>query len=329
MSKKSVIIILICLMLCGTLIFGVISLKKSQSQAYPESGSASEIQELNQLEAKKDQINRKLKALKLSAEREKIGKGTVSFVCVGAHKKVYNVVFPELKKREYPGVLVLTEEFFVGNPDCITAEQFSELRNAVWEVAAGFSATAEDPIEALKELLERIKELGVDTVSTVYFARNKYSSLYDNDLMALGIKNIAFHGEGMDSLDDGLNPTLPTESSLWYVYSREYSFSGKNTVLSSIEDSGGNLIFEITFDTSQLTSYCTDYGIKNLLTICIGRDKEKIDFLTLDDARNYVLSVYNGEDSVDDKYQTELKTLETELKNIQKMIDELYKKVSQ
>ena len=53
MSKKSVIVILICLMLCGALILGVTFLRKGQTQGSVTSGSASEIQELNQLESKK------------------------------------------------------------------------------------------------------------------------------------------------------------------------------------------------------------------------------------------------------------------------------------
>lgn len=323
MSKRSVIVILICLILCGALILGVTFLKNGQTQESVAAGSASEIQELNQLESKKNQINRKIKALKSSIEREKLGKGTASFVCVGAHKKVYNIVYPELQKKNYPGVLVLTEDLFVGGSDCITVEQLAELRNAGWEIAACFSAVEDDPIGSLKSLLEKMKGLGVDTVSTVYFDRNGYSASYDDALIGLGIRNAVFHGDGSGEQTSYLNPEHPSESSLWTVYSLSYATVGKETFLSTIEESGGSLAFEFTFDTSQISSYCTDYGVKNLLTVCNGRDSEKVDFLTLNGAREYVLSVYDGSDDVVPKLQRELRDLESDLADIEKQITSL------
>ena len=110
---------------------------------------------------------------------------------------------------------------------------------------------------------------------------------------------------------------------MWKIYSRGYVSSDKQTFLKQLEDFGGNLAFEISFDSSYLPSYCTDYGIENLLTICNGYDREKVDFTTVSGARLNAESLDDVSREETEKIADEINILEKELDEIEKQIEEL------
>lgn len=322
--KRTVIIVIVCLLLCGGVIFGAIYLRGGRQVESSGTGTDEEISTLNNLESKRTQLTRKIKALENSLERTQTGNGTVSFVCVGAQTKAYSVVFEETKKRGYPGVLVLTEDFSVGSPDCITSEQLSEMLAAGWEVAVRFSAADTDPVGSVKQLLQTASDLGIENVKTVYFARDGYSNAYDETLVELGFECSIYHGERLSSDTDVTLPAPPAEDSLWQVYSYGYVSSRKEYFLETVEKQGGSIAFEISFDTENLNSYCTDYGIRYLITTCVGYNQDKLSFLTVFNSREYLYSLYHGgQQSEVDGLQRQLSTLKTELSEIEKQIKDL------
>lgn len=328
--KRSVIAVIICLLLCIAVVGGAIYLRKEKSAEIIGSGHDDEIIQLNQYEARKSQLKRKIKALESSLERNRIGKGTVSFVCIGTHKKVYGTVFSEMKKRDYPGVLVLTEDSEIDTENSITSSQLSELINAGWEIAVRFSAVDQDPMGSLRALLKKTEDLGIDNVHTVYFDRVGYSRVYDRELMDLGIDCSIYHGEGLASSDSATLPASPSEDSLWQVYSLGYVSSGKGDMLTSLEDQGGSIAFEISFDSSYLVSYCTNVGINNLLTICGEHNKDKLNFVTVSGAREYIASIGNDESNATEiEIQNEIEQHRNELSYIEKQIEELRNRIGE
>lgn len=321
--KRSVIIVLICFIVCGAVAAGAIYIKDKNSVDAGGQNPGSEISELNELESRKNLIEREIRSLKASSDRIALGKGSVSFVCLGAHKKVYNIVYPELKKRDYPGVLVLTEDLFIDSVDCMSREQVSELVDDGWEISVRFPSESYDPIGDLKKLIANAERLGFEVGSTVYYPMQKYKAEYEEDLIDLGFDSAVYHGEGSESVLDAIKPEKTSDGSIWKIYSRGYVLSDKQTFLKQIEDFGGNLAFEISFDSSYLPSYCINLGIENLLTICNGYDREKVDFTTVSGARLNAESLDDVSREETEKIADEINILEKELDEIEKRIEEL------
>lgn len=328
--KRSVIVVVVCLLLCTAVVCGAICLRKEKSAEIVGSGHDDEIRQLNQYEAQKSQLKRRIKVLESSLERNRIGRGTVSFVCIGTHKKVYNIVFSKINKRGYPGVLVLTEDSEVDTENSITSAQLSELINAGWEIAVRFSSADQDPMGSLRALLKKAEDFGIDSVHTVYFERAGYSRVYDRELMDLGIDCSIYHGEGLTSSDIVTLPVAPSEDALWQVYSWGYVSGGKGDMLTSLEDQGGSIAFEISFDSSYLVSYCTNVGINNLLSICGEHNKDKLNFVTVSGARAYIASIGNDESKATEiEIQNEIKQYRRELSDIEKQIEELRNRIGE
>lgn len=321
--KRSVIIVLICFIFCGAVAAGAIYIKEKNSVDSGGQTPVSEISELNELESRKNLIEREIRSLKASSDRTALGKGAVSFVCLGAHKKVYDVVYPEFKKRDYPGVLVLTEDLFIESVDCMSREQVSELVADGWEISVRFPSESYDPIGDLKKLIADAERLGFEVGSTVYYPMQKYKAEYEDDLIDLGFDSAVYHGEDSESVLDAIKPEKPSDGSIWKIYSRGYVLSDKQIFLKQLEDFGGNLAFEISFDSSYLISYCTDYGIANLLTICSGVDLEKVVFTTVSGARLNAESLDDVSREEAEKIADEINILEKELDEIEKRIEEL------
>lgn len=321
--KRSVIIVLICFIVCGAVAAGAIYIKEKNSVDSGGQNPVSEISELNELESRKNLIEREIRSLKASSDRTALGKGAVSFVCLGAHNKVYDVVYPELKKRDYPGVLVLTEDLFIESVNCMSREQVSELVADGWEISVRFPSESYDPIGDLKKLIADAERLGFEVGSTVYYPMQKYKAECEDDLIDLGFDSAIYHGEGSESVFDAIKPEKPSDGSMWKIYSRGYVLSDKQTFLKQLEDFGGNLAFEISFDSSYLPSYCTDLGIANLLTICNGYDREKVDFTTVSGARLNAESLDDVSREETEKIADEINILEKELDEIEKRIEEL------
>ena len=314
---------MICFIVCGAVAAGAIYIKEKNSVDSGGQTPVSEISELNELESRKNLIEREIRSLKASSDRTALGKGAVSFVCLGAHKKVYDVVYPEFKKRDYPGVLVLTEDLFIESVDCMSREQVSELVADGWEISVRFPSGSYDPIGDLKKLIADAERLGFEVGSTVYYPMQKYKAEYEDDLIDLGFDSAVYHGEDSESVLDAIKPEKPSDGSIWKIYSRGYVLSDKQIFLKQLEDFGGNLAFEISFDSSYLISYCTDYGIANLLTICSGVDLEKVVFTTVSGARLNAESLDDVSREEAEKIADEINILEKELDEIEKRIEEL------
>ena len=316
---------MICFVLCGGIVCGAIYVHDKNLPEDAASGTPAEIAEYNQLDARKNQIERKISALKTSSDRKTLGKGTVSIVCVGAHKKAYSIVYQELKKRDYKAVLVLTDEFFVGGSDCLTVEQFTELTEAGWEVALLFSPKNDDPIGSLESLRTRAEKLGIDSVTSVYVPPGEYSASYDAELLKLGFNAVINTSKSVHSVS--VDRVGSSGEKLWMTYALAYSSTTRAAIFTDLEDKGGMYSFDISFDSSYIGSYCTDYSVKSFVTACAGCNSEKVQFLTLSEARKYFEGIEaSGGISTDDEEQ-EIARLEKELADIENKLKELFRKI--
>lgn len=320
--KKSFFLILICLLLCGAVAGGATLMRGKKLAETKDSVSDSVVSQFNKLDNRKNQIERKIAALKEISERKKLGKGTVSLICVGAHKKVYNIVYPELKKHNYKGVLVLTDSLFVGSSGCITAEQFSELTQDGWEVALLFSPKSNDPVGDLEKLLERARRLGVNNIKSLYVPLNEYSPDYDSELERLGFDSIVCASSKIYSVSSA-NMDLPREDKLWMSYAFEYASLRRLHIFSALEDSGGMYSFYISFDSSNFGSYCSEYRVKSFVISSKDNNPEKVQFLTLSDARKYFEEIEASGGGSAEKEEQEIASLEKELAEVKKQLDEL------
>ncbi len=325
--KKSILALIICFALCGGLVFVAKKVRDKRLNLYNPTSEESDIGELNTLETKKTQINRKIKSLRADIEKNTQGKGTISFICVGAHKKAYSIVFKRAQEKGYKGVIVLNDKYKIGFTDCMSADQFKEMVDAGWEVAVSFSSKNSDPMASVRSLIAEAEKYGAKDIKTVYFERDGYSTNYDSELLYLGIENAVYHGEDKKTTSEFLYPDDPEDTKLWKPMSLGYATSGKSSFISSLQTARGSLLFDIGFDSSYIASYCTDYGISNLFTVIGGSDFERIGVYTVDGSHQYILSISSEAEKENSKIRSQISDYEAQLAEIEKKIDELKKSI--
>ena len=307
MSKKSVIIIFVCLLLCSGMIIGAIFFRNNRNSDEKQlSDSISSIAKLNQLENEKFVLEKRLLVKKELLEKQAKGKGTISFVCVGTHRKAYDVVFAETRNRNIPCTIVLTTDLNIDVPKGITTSQLREMVDSGWEIALAFPTGSNHPISKIKESIQKLDELGFEVGHTVYFNRSEYTANYDRELYNLGFYSVIEHGESQIT-----------------VRGYGYAQVGKVETLSRVKENGGSVFIEVSFDSSHLWSYCIRNSLVNVFSRCLELDMNTVCVKPVSGVHDYLISQQNGEISVDSKLEAEVMDLEKKITDIEAEIRNL------
>ncbi|MFR5906135.1 MAG: hypothetical protein ACLUFY_06970 [[Ruminococcus] torques] len=325
MSKKSVIIIFVCLLLCSGMIIGAIFFRNNRNSDEKQlSDSISSIAKLNQLENEKFVLEKRLLVKKELLEKQAKGKGTISFVCVGTHRKAYDVVFAETRNRNIPCTIVLTTDLNIDVPKGITTSQLREMVDSGWEIALAFPTGSNHPISKIKESIQKLDELGFEVGHTVYFNRSEYTANYDRELYNLGFYSVIEHGESQITVDsNGITLSAADENSIWKVRGYGYAQVGKVETLSRVKENGGSVFIEVSFDSSYLWSYCIRNSLVNVFSRCLELDMNTVCVKPVSGVHDYLISQQNGEISVDSKLEAEVMDLEKKITDIEAEIRDL------
>lgn len=205
---KKIVAVVTVILLAGLLVFLWIENKEEQKEAekYEEMDDAR-----RPLLVKKQEIEQQIVDLEKSYEANKIPKGTTQVIFTGLEADVYNICYPILKEFEFTGTLAISMEQLPGMEGLMSMEQFEELLKEGWKICIKWDSTT--PVNKWwPQLQKKVKELGLETGSVVYFTTGTYTGSLDAQLQQMGFSIVVHHGEESGSLIQ-----LNDEEGLWHL----------------------------------------------------------------------------------------------------------------
>lgn len=207
MIKKIVAIVTLVLVVgLGIFLWSVNKEEQKQAQIQEEMDDAR-----RPLLVKKHELEQKLVDLDKSYEAGKLPKGTTQVIFTGLEADVFNICYPIMKEFEYTGILAVSLSQLPGMEGLMSVEQFQQLINEGWDICIKWDAGT--PVKSWwPELQKQLKQLGLETGSTVYFTTGTYTGSLDAQLQEMGFSIVVHHGEESGSLIQ-----LNDEEGLWHL----------------------------------------------------------------------------------------------------------------
>ena len=234
------------------------------------------------------------------------------------------------------GSVALSPSELPGLDGKITMAELDEMIGNGWSVVLFWDGEG-DLGEYIDGMASRLESLGFDLPSTLIFKENTYSPDYDAVLLDHGIENAIHHGENEMPL---IENTVP--DGVWHPGSVAWKSGMPATILRrSIETDGGYGFLEISFapvEDSGYYAYSEYKGEENvrlssfekmISVISTSVKNGDVEVLSPDDTRYKVEKYYIDGVDIDIEYEKKKASLEAELKEIEKRIDELYREYQQ
>lgn len=205
---KKIVAVVTAILLAGLLVFLWNENKEEQKEVekYEEMDDAR-----RPLLVKKQEIEQQIVDLEKSYEANKIPKGTTQVIFTGLEADVYNICYPIMKEFEYTGTLAISMQQLPGMEGLMTMEQFEKLLKEGWKICIKWDSTT--PVNKWwPQLQKKVKQLGLEMASTVYFTTGTYTGSLDSQIQKMGFSIVVHHGEESGSLIQ-----LNDEEGLWHL----------------------------------------------------------------------------------------------------------------
>ena len=195
--------------------------------------------ELRPLDLERRKLGRKLDDLNKQFVKKSQGMASLALVFTDLSEIIYTDIFPLMKDYGFVGVLVLSEESFLGQPDCLNQEQFKELMSSGWKCMLKWDKGA-DPKEWLISSGKLAREFEVARPKAVYFEQEAYDSEIDSFLIRQNFSVAVHHGEENQSLI-----SLESDNSFRHLGAIGWRDSRVGEVLYDAVAQKGDLIFTV------------------------------------------------------------------------------------
>lgn len=189
---KKILIGLACIVLAGVLVVGV---QKSMREDRAHSAALQEVnQQMDSLRSRKLELEKELEALKEEISTKVGGMGTLSLLITDLDSVFVERVSLRMDEAGVPGVLVLTEEQFPGNEECITLSRFQELLESGWEYCVAWNGIGEFD-SWYEDMSKLLNENGLAMPKALYCEDRSYRVEVEETVQARGFTIIVHSGE--------------------------------------------------------------------------------------------------------------------------------------
>lgn len=235
------------------------------------------------------------------------------------------------------GVIALSEKELPGLEGKITKAELDEMLSAGWSLALYWDGEG-DLSEYIVAMSALLTPLGIESLpSTMVFREGSYTTDYDSVLQEHGIENAVHHGENDMTLIENTTP-----DGVWHPGAVAWKSGMPATILRrSIETDGGYGFLEVSFAPVEEAGYYAYSELKGEENTRLSSFKKMIsvigtsvkngdvEVLSPDDTRYKIERYYLDGVDIDIEYEKKKASLEAELKEIEKRIDELYREHQQ
>lgn len=205
---KKIVTLITLVLLIGLVVFlwNANKEEKRQAQEYEQTADAR-----RPLMVKKQKIEQQIADLDKNYEASKHPKGTTQVIFTGLEADVYNVCYPIMKEHEYTGTLAVSLTQLPGMDGLMTVDQFQQLVSEGWDVCIKWDTTVPAD-DWWPELVNQLKQLGMEQTPIAYFTTGTYTNKLDEQLQEMGFSIVIHHGE-----ESGTLIQMTDEEGLWHI----------------------------------------------------------------------------------------------------------------
>ena len=124
---------------------------------------------------------------KVVAEQDPLS--PVILLCTEPNEKLLSDVYPITCQYGYPAAIVISEDAFPGDADCLTENDVVFLLDQGWELCLGADADTD-----LAALYQRVTDAGLPLPVAVYYSAGDETKAQKEQALVLGIQTVIFYG---------------------------------------------------------------------------------------------------------------------------------------
>lgn len=311
--------IAVILALAGAVALSVLLWQADQKEKQQDVQFEQMEKELAPLNVQKRELEQQIAEFDAQTAQKIEKQGTVVVLFTEARKEVYTQAYPIMKKYGYPGVIAISNTQFPGEEGCMSVGQFQKLLKAGWSYAIRWENES-DVEKWHTQLDKKLKKLKLPKSNVMYFASGTYRKETDAQLVKLGYQMVAHHGE------EGLSVIPKTmEEPLWYPGVYGMQGNSPRAQLEETIERGSNIVYGVGFTKSDEKFEASTFD--SMLGWFRSYENEKQ--LTVTDfagALKYQQKLAKQTEEFQNEKKEEQQTLESQLQEIEKQIDQLYQK---
>lgn len=283
---------------------------------------------------KKDITEKEEEIQQLKENRErKINKKASITLCIDQMTpNLYDQVKPIFDSYGLTGVFVIKNGILPGSKDSITKEQYDRMLQDGWDVAVGgwddLNLEREEDLEIweerLNKLIDQMDEQKLKVPIYYYFEESTYTDRCDDILQDCGFRVICHYGD--ESTFYGLD--WNKEWNLIGVYRVSQSNYEIEELMSKLQDHKAAIILSTRYiGTVQNNNLdCTTASYRTVLESIQALKEEGIaEVFSLSELYNTRLQTYIDADKQDNTYKEELNKKQTELQELEKEWESIFK----
>lgn len=269
--------------------------------------------EAQPLHVKKQEIQQKLWRLETDYSRQMSPMGTAVILFTSPDEAVYAECYPVMREHGYSGVVALSASRFPGEEGCMSQEQLAELLQVGWN----YCVVWDSPLELTAE---RFQSAGMELGEAVYFPDGSYDIQHDDELQKMGFSVAVHHGE-----ESGEILTLETEEGIWHPGAVGLRGDRAKYWLREAVSQKGNIVFAIGFEVQE-ELYDERKFLNMIENLDHYRSENSILVTNFSGARSLRGEADLKKVSLEPEYLKEREELEEQLRQINKEIDDIYKR---
>lgn len=313
MYKKIIPIVTIVLAI-GLFAF-IVRVQKQESEADIQRRELYE--QRRPLAVKQEQLEQELEILENAYEKSKAPNGVVQVIFTDLDEQVYTKCFPIMNEHKYKGILALSPTQLPGETGCMTLEQFRELSEAGWEICITWQKD-QNVAEWWPSLKNKLTVLGIEQGTVVYFPRDTYRAELDVTIQELGFSIAVINRKEPES-----PLQLQHEEGVWHLGAVGLMSAKPRLWLREAVAQEANLTFLVGFQDEE--ELYNERSFRSMLN-CFAEYEATEELITAhyDAAREHYRSRIAGvAPEVESEYQEKKATLEKELMDVNKQLEEI------
>ena len=311
---KKIVMLITCILFIGLVVF-LQKEGKEEERILIEAEKTDDAK--RPLLVKKQKLIQQIEDLEGKYQVDKAIKATTQVVFTDLKEEVYSVCYPILKEYDYTGTMVLSLSQLPGMEGLMAIDQFKHLVAEGWDICIKWDSQA-DVKTWWPQLQEKLKDLGVEAATIVYFTAGTYSKDLDEQLQKMGFSIVVHHGEEE-------TPLIQTadEEGIWHLGAVGLMGEKPKLRLTEAIAQKGNVTYLVGFELED--EKYDERAFRSMLGYFHTYETNmELDILNMEEAREYSRNRYNADGQViDEAYQKERAALEEQLKALEEEIDKV------
>lgn len=223
----------------------------------------------------------------------------VILLCTEPNKRILDDVCPIADQYGYPSGIVISEDAFPGDEDCLTMGDVVHLLDQGWDLCIGIDADTD-----LAALCQRVADAGLPTPTAVYYPSGDVTGEQEEQIQALGIHAVICYGVKL---------TKRNTEGLWHSMAYGSNESNAKSVFQGMVHNAMPLVLTVGYSSSREQFSAENYS-NMLKTVSSYERTGDLEVLSIRDASEAYLRSQNGAFSeLETDMQRHLRELKEEL----------------